>query len=186
MDLSIDDMNERVEYIRYPVKWDQYIRFLDWCDNDTSDNVSMEILPSIANYNIFHYPDFVNWMVKQKFKKVNKDLGGLPGTNIVHFPERVGIKTLPDKAKDIILEKYNNWFSSFNSKCNSNIEQVRNNFEWCLTRIMGLPNLPINNEYLGDLNDQDHYNIFKKWNKELDKMRGTNFYNTFPIFKEFE
>ncbi len=186
VDLSIDDIEDRVEYIRYPVKWQQYLKFLDWCDNNTEDNITFEMLPSIGNYNIYYYPDMIDWILEQKFKKINKNLGGLPNTNIVHFPERVGIKTLPDKAKDIILEKYNNWFSSFNSKCNSNIEQVRNNFEWCLTRIMGLPNLPINNEYLGDLNDQDHYNIFKKWNKELDKMRGTNFYNTFPIFKEFE
>ena len=73
LDLSIDDMNERVEYIRYPVKWEQFIKFLNWCDNDTNDNVTIEVLPSVANYNIFYYPDFVNWMVKQKFKKVKGD-----------------------------------------------------------------------------------------------------------------
>lgn len=185
LDLSIDDMNERVEYIRYPVKWDQFIKFLNWCDNNTNDNVTIEVLPSIANYNIYYYPDFVNWMVKQKFKKVNKNLGGLPGTNIVHFPERVGIKTLPEKMKRIIIDKYKYWQWETNG-CDSNIQQVRDNYEWCLTRIKQLPKLLENSEYLGDLNGQDHYDTFKRWHSELDKMRGTSFYNTFPIFKEHD
>lgn len=186
LDLSIDDMNERVEYIRYPVKWDQFINFLNWCDNDTNDNVTIEVLPSIANYNIYYYPDFIDWMVKQNFKKVNKNLGGLPGTNIVHFPERVGIKTLPEKAKHIILEKYDKWFDGFIKECDSNIKQVRDNYDWCLLRIMQLPQLLVNNEYIGELHGQDHYTVFKQWHTELDKIRGTSFYDTFPVFKEFE
>ena len=186
LDLSIDDMNERVEYIRYPVKWDQFIKFLNWCDNDTNDNVTIEVLPSIANYNIYYYPDFIDWMVKQNFKKVNKNLGGLPGTNIVHFPERVGIKTLPEKAKHIILEKYDKWFDGFIKECDSNIKQVRDNYDWCLLRIMQLPQLLVNNEYIGELHGQDHYTVFKQWHTELDKIRGTSFYDTFPVFKEFE
>jgi hypothetical protein len=177
-------MNERVEYIRYPVKWDQFIKFLNWSDNDTNDNITIELLPSIANYNIFYYPDFVEWMINQKFKKVNKNLGGLPGTNIVHFPERMGIKTLPEELKRTIIDKYKHW--NLKDSCDSNIQQVRDNYDWCRTRIMQLPKLLENSEYLGDLDGQDHYDTFNKWHSELDKLRGSNFYSTFPIFKEYQ
>ena len=91
---------------------------------------------------------------------------------------------MPEKLKHIIINKYKNW--NIKDNCDSNIQQVRDNYEWCLTRIMQLPKLLENSEYLGDLHGQDHYDVFNKWHSELDKMRGTNFYNTFPIFKEYQ
>ena len=87
--------------------------------------------------------------------------------------------------KRIIIDKYKYWQWETNG-CDSNIQQVRDNYEWCLTRIKQLPKLLENSEYLGDLNGQDHYDTFKRWHSELDKMRGTSFYNTFPIFKEHD
>ena len=63
---------------------------------------------------------------------------------------------------------------------------VRDNYDWCLLRIMQLPQLLVNNEYIGELHGQDHYTVFKQWHTELDKIRGTSFYDTFPVFKEFE
>ena len=186
INLSVDDVGERNNYIRYPVKWSQFLKFLNWSDNNEDDNISFELMPSIGNYNLYYYPDFIDWVIKQRFQKVGRNFGGMPIINIIHFPERCGIKTLPEKANDIIIEKYNKWFSKFTTDCDSNIKEVRDNFEWSLNATMQLPNLLQDNEYLGELHGQDHYTVFKQWHTELDKIRGTSFYDTFPIFKEFD
>ena len=189
LDLSIDDIEGRVEWIRYPIKWEQYLSFIDWCENDSPDNVTVEMLPSIGNYNIFYFPDMLDWLAKQNYKKVNKNLGGLPNINLVYYPDNVGIKTLPGRAKQIILDKYQSWYSSVSKRyvCESNLEQVRNNFKWCLKRIMNLPKHIAQDDLLYSSSTiEKQYQVFKDWNNSLDKMRGTNFYNTFPIFKEFD
>jgi len=184
VDLSIDDIGDRVEYIRYPVKWDQFKKFLHWCDNDTSDNVTFDLMCTIGNYNIYYYPDFVDWIIEQKFKKINKTLGGLPKTNMVHFPERVGIKTLPEKLKLVVIDKYKQW--NIKDSSDSNIQEVRDNYKWYLAKIKEFSTLLYNSEYIGELDEQDHYDTFKRWHTELDKLRGTSFYDTFPIFKEYD
>jgi hypothetical protein len=33
--------------------------------------------------------------------------------------------------------------------------------------------------------NKDEFNNMRKWNTSLDKLRGSNFYKTFPIFKEY-
>ena len=96
---------------------------------------------------------------------------------------------LPGRAKQIILDKYQSWYSSVSKRyvCESNLEQVRNNFKWCLKRIMNLPKHIAQDDLLYSSSTiEKQYQVFKDWNNSLDKMRGTNFYNTFPIFKEFD
>ena len=35
-------------------------------------------------------------------------------------------------------------------------------------------------------NNIEEFDYMQQWNKSLDKIRGTNFYKTFPIFKEYQ
>ena len=45
-------------------------------------------------------------------------------------------------------------------------------------------------EIIGYMHTEDwhdeHYYQFTNWHKKLDMIRGTDFYQTFPIFREFD
>lgn len=71
--ISLDAIEERNFYIRYPSNWDiiiQNIRKLD----ETPDNIEITLACALQILNIKHIPDFIKWKVNQKFKKVNNTI----------------------------------------------------------------------------------------------------------------
>ena len=179
LELSIDDIKERNEYIRYPVKWSNTLEFLNWCDNETDDNVYISMNKTVQNLNMFYVPDMIDWILDQKFKKINKFSGGIPFHSVCHQPERSGIKNLPLNLKQLIRDKYQAWYEKFEHhyKVNSNDPQIVDNAEYQIQRVMKLL----------DLMDEDCEQQFKDiqdWSIALDKQRETDYLEAFPIFKE--
>ena len=143
MELSIDDIQERNEYIRYPVKWSSTLDFLNWCDNETEDNVYVSMNKTVQNLNIYYVPDMIDWVLEQKFKKINKHNGGIPFHNVCHQPERCNIKVLPQEIKQRIRNKYEEWYKNFklNYNVNTNDTQIIDNAEYQIHRVMKLLDL---------------------------------------------
>jgi hypothetical protein len=189
MELSIDDIQERNEYIRYPVKWSSTLDFLNWCDNETEDNVYVSMNKTVQNLNIYYVPDMIDWVLEQKFKKINKHNGGIPFHNVCDQPERCNIKVLPQELKQRIRNKYEAWYKKFklNYNVNSNDPQIIDNADYQIHRVMKLLDLMDDNYMVRSLgkDNKDEFNNMRKWNTSLDKLRGSNFYKTFPIFKEY-
>ena len=103
IDFSIDDIEDRFEYIRFPAKWEEVksnlFTFRDICPV----NVMFAINTTITVLNIFTYPTLVNWC-QNNF-----------ATNKVTDPidlrwqwagGHLNCKTMPESAKQTLLDIY--------------------------------------------------------------------------------
>jgi MoaA/NifB/PqqE/SkfB family radical SAM enzyme len=104
--LSIDDIEKRFEYQRWPAKWEKidaniqnYARL--------SDNIKVEFYPSVSVLNILNIDELL-----EKLSNYN-----IPITfnNIIHDPQLLSIRNLPKECKLIVIEKIKSIdFSKFN------------------------------------------------------------------------
>lgn len=100
LNISIDDIKERFEYQRYPAKWSEIEQNIKKFRDNCSTNVNINLYCTVSLYNIFYVDEFIKYNA-EKFK--------LPlRFNLVHYPETMSIKNLPDKIKSIVLSKINN------------------------------------------------------------------------------
>ena len=95
MAVSIDDIGPRLEYQRKGAVWDTIqnniltLKSQDW--------ISLNIHPTINNYNIWDIDELLDWADDHKISTV---------INVLHGPERLCIKNLHDVIKEKILEKH--------------------------------------------------------------------------------
>lgn len=99
--LSIDDINNRYEYQRFPGNFKtiednlkQYKKL-----QDENSNVSITIFPTISNFNIFYLEEIYKWLNEQGVRHF---------FNILHYSSYNCIKNLPQRVKNILIEKYKN------------------------------------------------------------------------------
>ena len=138
--LSIDDINNRYEYQRFPGNFKtiednlkQYKKL-----QDENSNVSITIFPTISNFNIFYLEEIYKWLNEHRVTYF---------FNILHHSSYNCIKNLPQRVKDILIEKYKN----------SKVERIH--------------------ELLSFLNQpgQDELDLFFNEVNEVDKIRDQKF-----------
>ena len=105
--LSIDDINQRFEYQRWPAKWTKIDNNIKNYAKLNSDKFRIEFYPSLSILNILTLDEFLSEISKY----------GIPITfnNIIHDPGILNIKNLPKELKekvykiidDIDFEKFN-------------------------------------------------------------------------------
>lgn len=94
--ISIDDINKRFEYIRYGAKWDNvYNNFKKFAS--LQDNIDIGIIQTIGLYNVFYMREFHNF-----FKKYNIKVSH----NFINNPNNQSIAYLPNSIKKTLLKKY--------------------------------------------------------------------------------
>jgi hypothetical protein len=187
--ISIDDIGERNEYIRYPVKWEKTKEVLNWYDNESDTNIQIDIAKTVQNLNLYYVPEMIEWVIEQNYKKVCKGNGGVPYHHLCTNPERCSPKVLPNLAKQIITDKFFNWYDNFikNYKPETNNSQILDNFEFQMTRVKQLTDFMDDDTIVTNLDTsiEEHFHHMKVWNTALDKQRNTNYLESFPIFKDF-
>lgn len=95
VDISIDDIFERAEYIRYPAKWNILENNLQ--KFNSIEYIDIAITQTVSVYNIFYVKEF-----RQYFE----NLGIHTHFNFLKVPEFLSIGNLSDNAVEIILEKH--------------------------------------------------------------------------------
>lgn len=105
--LSIDGIEDKFEYLRWPGKWNeaekiikQIVGFKDTLDCD----VFVLGAPTISNMNVYYSDELINWHL---------DNIGHYYINMVNSPGYLSINILPDEVKEIV-------------RSNISIEEVRN------------------------------------------------------------
>ena len=163
--ISMDCWGKKNSWIRYPDLWDDIWNNLRRVD-DTPDNISPRLNCTVNAYNVYYIPDFCDWTVEQNFKKINKlDEGNIfPSIGYVHGPTHLNCKVLPKDAKQIITDKYDNWFNTFTEK-------------W-----YGLERVHSIVEFMNSEDKSKHFKQFINYTNKVDGIRGTNFQKTFPEF----
>ena len=157
--LSLDDLGDRNHYIRYPSDWGKMSHALHFLDKKTPRNVQSMILCTIQALNIFYFPEFVSWIVKQKFRKVHAYYDSIVHTELVHGPEFLSCQILPKEVKKIITEKFQELYKNHNAKA---------------ARFKTI---------IDFMNKEDRSYLlptFKDHLQAIDKVRGTDVKKTFP------
>ena len=96
--LSVDGVGEKYNYIRYPGNWNQIqINILKYLERQTLLNFRLSISHTVSAYNIYYLDEFFAWCYNT----------GLPTPWLgrVHDPSHMRPSVWPDHAKKIIIEK---------------------------------------------------------------------------------
>lgn len=97
--LSMDAIENRYEYIRYPGTWDKQLTVLEYWDN-MPDNVTVDIDCTVQALNVLHLPRFIKWKMEQGFNKLNiKRFAGTIGMHLLWTPNFMQINNLPYSIK---------------------------------------------------------------------------------------
>jgi radical SAM protein with 4Fe4S-binding SPASM domain len=97
--LSIDDINNRYEYQRFPGNFKTVEENLQQYKKlqDENPNVSITIFPTVSIFNIFYLDEIYKWLDAQGVRHF---------FNILHYASYNCIKNLPQRVKDVLTERY--------------------------------------------------------------------------------
>lgn len=159
--LSIDDIEKRFEYQRWPAKWDKI-------DSNIKNysvlkgNINVEFYPSVSILNILNIDE-----VLEKLSSYN-----IPITfnNIIHDPRLLSIRNLPKECKSIVIEKIKSIdFSKFNF--NKTYPDAKN-------ALLGF--IQLDNDEGLDLSTTDYLNMFNQHMIIHDEFRNTHLKDYIP------
>ena len=113
--LSVDDIGDRYEMVRYPGKWDIFTKNMSTIKQQGYRATAYNCLSSL---NIFYAVEFYSWAIKNFGNEVH--------SQFVTDKEMLDISYLPQHAKDIVLEKILKYkgkiFDSIREKLNTQEE----------------------------------------------------------------
>lgn len=177
---SIDAVDQRNFYIRYPSNWSTIEKNLHRLDN-TPDNIEVSIATAIQILNVKHLPDFAKWKIKQNFKKVNfgnvtggiQAGGGIFNMHLLYIPTFLSIKCLPPQDKAEVRKI----FAEFATWLHENYRQdedfwKKNPYGWRRWQAV-----------LDFMDSEDHsmlLNDLQEYVEKLAPLRNTDFKTIFP------
>jgi MoaA/NifB/PqqE/SkfB family radical SAM enzyme len=126
LQLSIDGVGTRYEYIRYPGNWNKLILNVVQYQDSQSDNFRLSISHTVSAYNIYYLDEFVSWCYNQGLPR--------PWLGRVHNPAHMRPTVWAGEAKEKIINQLNrssyedvkNWAKLMDQNDDSNLfEQFR-------------------------------------------------------------
>lgn len=176
---SLDAVDERNNYIRYPSDWDDILKSLRLMD-EAPEHIHCAIACAVQALNISHIIDFAKWKLSQGFKKINKFKlddyetgGGIINLHLLYIPTFLSARILPKEDKERLVKE----FADFKVWLWDNYTQDDNfwnhnpygwkRWEAILKFVMA----------------EDHSNLlpdFKEYIHNLDDMRNLNSKDIFP------
>lgn len=109
--LSVDDIGERYEILRYPGNWDTFTKNMAVIKQKGYRSMAYNCLSSL---NIFYAVDYYKWAIKNFGNEVHSQF-------VVDKPH-LDIRHLPQHAKDLVLERIQNYkgqiFDSIKARLN--------------------------------------------------------------------
>lgn len=114
VNFSIDAYREKNDFIRFPCKWQEIENNLRRFDEDTTDNVVVNIATAVQALNVMYLDELVKWKMEANFKKINLEPygAGLIGMHLVYFPSYLNVKVLPQSVKDQVAERITTFIES--------------------------------------------------------------------------
>jgi sulfatase maturation enzyme AslB (radical SAM superfamily) len=98
MQLSIDGVGARYEYIRYPAVWSVLVDTVQaYLDKQSLPNFRLSVSHTVSAYNILYLDEFFTWCYNIKLPK--------PWAGRVHTPVHMRPSVWKDRARNIIIEK---------------------------------------------------------------------------------
>lgn len=170
---SIDSLGKMNSYIRYPSDWAVIEKNLKRLDA-TDSKIEVTIACSVQALNIFYLPDFIEWKLDQKFKKINPwPLGaGLINFHFVYHPANLNVKVLPKHFKAKVREKFESFYPVLEKRMAHIPEFMSNSY--------GIPRLKGLISFMESEDWSRRWPEFQEYIQRMDSIRGTSFNETFP------
>jgi sulfatase maturation enzyme AslB (radical SAM superfamily) len=177
---SIDAVDQRNYYIRYPSDWDTIVQNLHRLDN-TPDNIQVSIATAIQILNIKHLPDFARWKIAQNFRKINfqnvmegmEAGGGIVNMHLLYIPTWLSIRVLPPKDKEEVRIKFAELATWL-------YENYRQDEDFWKTNPYGWKRWQAVLDFMDSEDHTDQLPAFKEYIEKLDNLRKTDFRSIFP------
>lgn len=156
---SIDAVGDLAYYMRFPVKWDTIEKNIQLLSASTTGNIYAKFAPTISVFNILGFLDVVE-LQKQYRSNVIRRLS--PSFHTLVNPEWYNVQILPLETKQLIIEKYNEWYNQASWKM-----MLKPNFDKILSFMM---------------QEDKSYLLpkFVEMTRSLDKIRNQNLADTVP------
>ena len=161
--ISLDGVDEKNRYIRYPSNWKKLVENLELVDKESPDNVESMILCTVQIKNMYYLPEFCKWIKDQNFKKVQAYYEDMIYTGLVHEPPYLSIQVYPKSVKEKITKSFQDLSKLYGTKANR--------FQDLVT-------------FMNQDDKSGYMDQFKRYIKGLDQIRNTSFKDTFPELAE--
>jgi hypothetical protein len=159
---SLDASGEVAELIRKGTDWDRIVKNMRTLKEQVP-HAEFQFTPTISIWNVFHFPDFFDYMIEQGFI----DTKSSPRFNLATNPWYANIMILPKHVKNRLVELYRVYQNRYKDN-----QDIYNGFK------MIIYNLTVGDENKGGILE------FKQFNDELDEFRGEKFEDIVPEIKE--
>jgi hypothetical protein len=176
---SIDDVDQRNHYIRYPAEWSDIERALTMLDK-TPAHIHTSIACAVQALNIKNVTNFAKWKLEQGYEKINKfrfedfeSGGGIINMHLLYIPTFLSARILPKEDKQQVREQFmdfKDWLWK-NYRQDDNFWQV-NPYGWKRYEAI-----------LKFVEAQDHTHLlpdFQEYIRNMDRIRGTDSKSVFP------
>jgi organic radical activating enzyme len=163
--ISIDGYGEMNKWLRYPTDWATVEQTLNKVEA-APENIIGKVLLTVSALNIWYLPDFAELLFSKDYKKIGvHDHHGMFHPGILHYPQYMCAKVLPQDFKQVVTEKVKKFIEKHPDNVKVNELQNVINF----------------------MNSEDHSEKFSALNKYInavDKMRNTSFSEAFPELQQ--
>jgi len=159
---SLDAMGDTAEVIRKGTDWERIVKNIK-AIKEQVPHAQFQITPTISIWNVFHFPDFFDYMIDQGFI----DTSSSPRFNLATNPWYANIMILPVSVKRRLAELYRVYQNKYKDN-----QDIYNGFK------MIIYNLTVGDENKGGILE------FKQFNDELDEFRDEKFEDICPEIKE--
>lgn len=100
--LSIDAIEERLEYLRYPLKWERITQTIDYLKQLELSNCQIMVLATINPFNVYYYDELEQWVDNLL---VNSNIRTLVPNRSYG---RIDLAQTPEKLRNEIINKFGN------------------------------------------------------------------------------
>ena len=159
---SLDGMGDVAECIRKGTDWERVEKNIQLIKEQVP-HAQFQITPTISIWNVFHFPDFFDYMIEKGFI----DTKSSPRFNLATHPWYANIMILPTHVKRRLAELYRVYQNKYKDN-----QDIYNGFK------MIIYNLTVGDENKGGILE------FKQFNDELDQFRNEKFEDIVPEIKE--
>jgi MoaA/NifB/PqqE/SkfB family radical SAM enzyme len=95
--LSIDDIEDRFQYIRFPADWNEVLENISLYQRKCFDNIILEVATTVSAFNIFYLDELLTW---------TKSIGlSTPWLGRLHIPSRLRPTIWTASGKQAIIQK---------------------------------------------------------------------------------
>ena len=176
---SIDDIDDRLHFIRYPAKWEHLEKQIRKIDEYPHDNLVLTSAYTVMAINIFHVPKFVKWKLQSGLKNFNKwpNGAGMMSCHLAYWPPQLNVKALPQWFKNEVETEFEELYAWLEDNWELSGAPTKEEFmqsEYGIKRLQGLINF---------MNAEDWSNRLpetSEWCYTVAKQRGIDFNEVFP------